>query len=240
MSDDPTDEAADAATDAAADAAAELRALRLRAYGPDADIRDDPEALRRLHELEGRTAGTPAGEVPRPGEPGEVSTVREEPPAGPPAREPVAKTPWWERHRTLLWGGSLVIAAVLGVAVGSVQLPPDREQVAVLGADADGQWPEQMWGARPPDGVTYEEYLGLTAIASARDFGNGTNSTCLWVYDSASVNFGLSAGSCAAGSAPASTTIAVTAQAPPALLEEFGEGTTLQFVRDDDRVIVYA
>jgi hypothetical protein len=30
----------------------ELRRLRARAYGPDADIEDDPVALRRLHELE--------------------------------------------------------------------------------------------------------------------------------------------------------------------------------------------
>ncbi|MFD4958110.1 hypothetical protein [Microbacterium sp. NPDC058389] len=38
----------------------ELRALRARAYGPDADIQDDPGALARLQELEARNAVTVA------------------------------------------------------------------------------------------------------------------------------------------------------------------------------------
>ncbi|WP_109208612.1 MULTISPECIES: hypothetical protein [Microbacterium] len=50
----------------------ELRALRERAYGRDADIHDDPAALARLHELEALTAASkidatgasPAGEAP--------------------------------------------------------------------------------------------------------------------------------------------------------------------------------
>ncbi|HKP08487.1 MAG TPA: hypothetical protein VJU58_14635 [Microbacterium sp.] len=220
--------------DLADDSAAELDALRLRAYGPDADIDDDPQALSRLRELEAQAIGEPGPDAP---------ALAAAPPAteeDEPVTAAVARAPWWERHRALLWGGSLLVAVLVGAAAASVQLTPGREQVAVLGEDVDGPWPEQMWGAQPPDGVTFDEYLGLTAIASARDFGNGTHSTCLWVYDSQSVNFGLSAGSCAAGSAPTSTTIAVTSQAPQALLEEFAEGTTLQFVRDGDRVIVYA
>lgn len=75
----------------------ELRALRARAYGPHADIAEDPAALRRLHELEerarpgtsdamaspserdGEQAGIPhgAGESPRASAP--------EGPAAPPA-----------------------------------------------------------------------------------------------------------------------------------------------------------
>ena len=221
--------------DLADDPADELKALRLRAYGPDADIDADPEALRRLRDLEARAIDAPAPETPLPcdaGPPGEGQVE--------PVAEAAARASWWERHLVLLWGGSLLTAALLGAAVASMPLSPGREEVATLGQDDDGPWPQQMWGARPPDGVTFEEYLGLTAIVSARDFGNGTNSTCLWVYDSGSVNFGLSAGSCTAGSAPASTTIAVTSQAPPAVLEEFPEGTTLEFVRDGDRVVVYA
>ena len=222
--------------DLAADAAAELKALRLRAYGPDADIDADPRALSRLRELEARAVATAEPDGSRVTEAARTATEQDEPPSA----VSVVPVPWWERHRAFLWGASLLVAVLVGAAVASVQLPTGREQVAVLGEDADGLWPEQMWGLRPPDGVTFEEYLGLTAIASARDFGNGTNSTCLWVYDSASVNFGLSAGSCATGSGPSSTTIVVTPQAPPALLDEFPEGTTLQFVRDGDRVIVSA
>ena len=40
----------------------ELRALRQRAYGPDADIHDDPVALARLHELE--NAARPSAVAP--------------------------------------------------------------------------------------------------------------------------------------------------------------------------------
>lgn len=48
----------------------ELRTLRARAYGPDADIHDDPAALARLHELEeraritARPAASPATSAP--------------------------------------------------------------------------------------------------------------------------------------------------------------------------------
>ncbi len=227
MSDDPADASADASAD-------ELRALRLRAYGPDADIRDDPQALSRLRELEARAVGAPEPDAPPHAPP------EDEPHVAGTAVASVVGPRWWERHRTLLWGGSLLIAGLLGVAIGSAQLSQDREQVAELGQDDAGVWPEQMWGARPPDGRTFDEYLGLTAIASARDFGNATNSTCLWVYDSESVNFGLSAGSCTSGSAPPSTSIAVTPQAPGALLDEFAAGTVLQFMLDGDRVVVYA
>jgi hypothetical protein len=215
------------------DVAEELRRLRARAYGPDADIRDDPDALQRLRELEGHALGTPVPDA-------EAHADRAAPAGEPAVAASGLRPPWWERHRALLWGASLLLAVILGAALVSAQQSPGRERVAVLDVDADGQWPEQMWGPRPPDGVTFEEYRGLTAIASARDFGNRTSSTCLWVYDSTSVNFGLSAGSCTAGSVPASATILVTEQAPRPLLEEFGEGTALEFVLDRDRVLVYA
>lgn len=43
---------------------AELRQLRLRAYGPDADIDSDPAALARLRELEGMRRAVPAASSP--------------------------------------------------------------------------------------------------------------------------------------------------------------------------------
>lgn len=50
--------------DRAADRAAELRELRLRAYGPDADIESDPAALARLRELEGMRRAAPGASSP--------------------------------------------------------------------------------------------------------------------------------------------------------------------------------
>ncbi|KQZ85536.1 hypothetical protein ASD56_04240 [Microbacterium sp. Root166] len=54
----------------------ELRMLRERAYGPDADISLDPAALARLNELEGRAAAVPVDESalgPGPGLAGQES-----------------------------------------------------------------------------------------------------------------------------------------------------------------------
>lgn len=45
------------------DPGAELRALRVRAYGPDADIHDDPVAMQRLRELEDGERARPAPAV---------------------------------------------------------------------------------------------------------------------------------------------------------------------------------
>lgn len=70
----------------------ELRALRERAYGPRADIQDDPQALSRLHELESLAAAAPlATRVAPPSspasEPGERPLDPDEPAGGPPASE---------------------------------------------------------------------------------------------------------------------------------------------------------
>ncbi|WP_160150865.1 hypothetical protein [Microbacterium timonense] len=55
----------------------ELRALRARAYGPDADIHDDPVAMARLHELETLARErTPAPSVPPPQTPMDADAPR--------------------------------------------------------------------------------------------------------------------------------------------------------------------
>lgn len=75
----------------------ELRLLRLRAYGPAADIQNDPAALRRLHHLESRERATePETEEPGSGgdaaaEPVGVRPDRDDPSA--PARAPAQATP---------------------------------------------------------------------------------------------------------------------------------------------------
>ncbi|WP_133545997.1 hypothetical protein [Microbacterium sp. BK668] len=61
-----------------ADATAELRRLRARAYGPGADIHDDPAAMRRLEELEERNR------------PGEDDAVRPARPSDPVQARPAA------------------------------------------------------------------------------------------------------------------------------------------------------
>src|SRR4051812_12102505 len=65
-----------------ADQEAELRELRARAYGPDADILDDPPALARLAELESAHLAERMMEEPVPGRP---ETAMAAPGAGPAA-----------------------------------------------------------------------------------------------------------------------------------------------------------
>lgn len=79
----------------------ELRALQARAYGPEADIAQDPTALRRLRELEERRrlGGAPEGEEdaaaivdpePRPApSPLPASSAAPDLPAEPPSPEPL-------------------------------------------------------------------------------------------------------------------------------------------------------
>lgn len=66
----------------------ELRALRARAYGPTADIEDDPAALRRLQQLEARRQPTPAAEEVVPPAPA-MEPIDSEPLR---AAEPLART----------------------------------------------------------------------------------------------------------------------------------------------------
>src|SRR5688500_17890356 len=69
----------------------ELRMLRERAYGPDADIGLDPAALARLNELEGRAAAVPVeASVLSPGIAGDES----------PAIQPSAEAPFAEPELT--------------------------------------------------------------------------------------------------------------------------------------------
>ncbi|WP_349884934.1 hypothetical protein ABRP18_015045 [Microbacterium sp. WHRI 7836] len=66
----------------------ELRALRARAYGPTADIEDDPAALRRLQQLEARRQPRPRAEDVVPPAPA-METIDSEPTR---AAEPVSRT----------------------------------------------------------------------------------------------------------------------------------------------------
>ncbi|WP_460721027.1 hypothetical protein [Microbacterium aureliae] len=84
------------------DASDELRALRARAYGPGADISSDPDALRRLAELEARTRAplaeterelAPPPEQARPRRPSPSRSNRHPPPA--PGAPACVSLCWW-------------------------------------------------------------------------------------------------------------------------------------------------
>ncbi|GAA1959777.1 hypothetical protein [Microbacterium deminutum] len=97
----------------------ELKDLRRRAYGPDADIQRDPEALDRLHELEAQVRLGDLGDrashliEPTPEAAGDADTSG--------ARESVAEPetagsrPGW--RRVALWA-SVAAVGVIGVGMG--------------------------------------------------------------------------------------------------------------------------
>ena len=149
----------------------ELRVLRERAYGPDADIHDDPSALARLHELEsadasaepaprsavvdgrGSAASDHATDQPvelEPVDPGGEDAVPAEEALADAPRDGVRLWRWTvSRRRAMwLWAGSLVVALVAGAAIWAVATQP-RGHVATLEEDSTTPWLEDYFGARP-------------------------------------------------------------------------------------------
>jgi hypothetical protein len=105
----------------------ELRALHIRAYGPDPDIQDDPEALARLIELEAARAesaspapGEDAPAGPRPAAPAPAGSDERGdlgPAPEPPSSPESAASPSLARRLTSSPSRLVAVAAVVGVAV---------------------------------------------------------------------------------------------------------------------------
>jgi hypothetical protein len=172
----------------------ELADLRRRAYGPDADIHRDPEALDRLHELEELVrieaeSATPPVQVeppararadaaapPAPTQP-TATIVDESSDSAPttPAATPRVRE-WWRRG--IVWGIAAVCLLV-GVAVGawgySMTLPrPDFTlQVDPTSGERAGNWNSVLssWGVDPGSAVPYGDYNGLDIWTVVSDTG---------------------------------------------------------------------
>ena len=230
--------------------AAELHALRARAYGPDADIHSDSAALARLHELEALSASGSDATAEDAGRVGEaVSTARRAPSgvggetsetAPAVVAEGTSRSRRPDRRTALLWAVSLVVAALIGAGVSFAvtEIPPGA--VAVLEPDPDAPWPGG-YGDRGEDSVVFDEFHGLTVVYTPN--GAGEEGTyCLFVAlspDSVGGSNIFTAG-CAGGAFAPTAAIPVTNSMPEELLDEFPEGSALQFVLQDSRVRVYA
>ncbi|GMM96406.1 MULTISPECIES: hypothetical protein [Microbacterium] len=169
----------------------ELRRLRLRAYGPSADIDRDPAAMARLTELEaaagtGDASDTPAPEPhrdnpsdPRPKAPADASMidaslVDEAAPVadGDPAvwssSPDTRRRPRW--LVPALWAASLAITAVFAAIVTSTASSPPTAApdggtpVAVLAPDPSFD-PSEIFGTRGYGAQGFEDFHGLTPIA---------------------------------------------------------------------------
>lgn len=135
----------DSGVDPSASEAEELTALRRRAYGPDADISRDPDAVARLMHLEelsraarisvGDASGIASTSTPAPY--GAAST-------GAPVEAPATPVFWTPKRTTLrgaFVGVTVVVTAVLGVTAwstaesASLELLDSRRDVVLAGAD---------------------------------------------------------------------------------------------------------
>jgi len=150
-----------------------------------------------------------------------------------------ARVPWWRRRIRLLWVASLVVAALLGAGIALSVQAVGAGQVAVLGEDPDGDWPDSFWDPAPQGAQLFAPFYGLSVLTVPQEFGDGPSldTKCLYIVDGSN-SFG--AGGCSAGPFPAIASLMVTRSSPGELRDRFGVGAALQFVHEGDRVRVYA
>ncbi|CAL4861180.1 hypothetical protein [Microbacterium sp. MM2322] len=240
----------------------ELRALRARAYGPAADIHLDPEAMRRLAELE--EAGRPAAVREIPLVPPVEEPVREEDAAASPSEPGVvppaeAEPAFWRRPRvrTAVWTAAVVVAALFGaglaysvVAMTPVSTSSGADQIATLSPSVTPQIPPGYFGWEE-DGLAFE-YEGLTVVQTPYGFysGSAEGASCIRVFETRLIpdpeEFtdtdgwsyeGNLWGGCAVGAFPASAAVPLTGEGAPEA--DLPDGRAIQFVLDGDRLGVF-
>ena len=247
----------------------ELRILRARVYGPDADV--DPEAIRRLHELEAArrprvsVAGVTAAGVTVTEEPDSVAVVpisekatTPVEPAEPLSRE-ILRRVKNARRSTLLIAVSVIVFVALVIAaltvvqrVQSDPLQSGAEQVARLSVDPSFRTPDMFRGGPNGDIETqgFQQFHGLRAIVTASGFfGARTDSPCMGVYPDSAIESpeansfsGPLIGGCQMGGFPAIATFASDLDGFPEELVEAYPGYGFQFVYDqaNNEVVVFA
>lgn len=231
----------------------ELEELRVRAYGPAADIHTDPDALARLHELEQRGAPiieTPVVEDPPPIDDTDTAPAEVDEAVSAPETEPAnAPSPWRVSRRIgVIWVASIV--AVAGVTYAFASISPvspatGARQVATLEPDPAFEMPAYFGGSQEATG--FDDFYGLTAFDGGEGFfGYGPHQRCFAVAmtsdldpESDGINGPIFSG-CSAGAFPATIQLAVDGSMPEALREQFPEGSAIQFVLDGDRVGVFS
>lgn len=228
--------------------ATELRALQLRIYGPDADLRDDDVALRRLQELEARAAvrQEPTADAvgPESGQPADrdpKTAPVPDPPAATEAEAPASplhatRIRWSRATLAALWAVSVVVACVVAVGTAQTLAQPGTRQVATLSVDPEATWP--TWLLSRQSGVDlFEEYHGLSIIAvPAGVWGRDDSARCIIVVVADREEY--VGDGCGAGDFRATVPVLITATSPEPLREKFGVGTALEFHLEDDSTVI--
>lgn len=191
--------AAPSRSSASADSSHELDVLRSRAYGPDADIHRDVEALARLIELEEQARPDPLGakspgdrSAAEPGSSGERDggPIRNrggdddggEPADGEPAvADPAARPRVWARVPVFAWV-MLALAIGIGIGVAVPVLSAPRPLVTLERAPiGDAPVDFELYGIRAESPVRYESFHDLQVWSGVSEQG----STCIVVTNDA-------------------------------------------------------
>lgn len=239
----------------------ELRRLRARAYGPDADITGDPVAAARLaalEELERQERLAPAPPPPPGAEPAASSAEddgaeddRADDDGDPREHRPLV------RSRRTLWVWAISLAAVTALASAAtalsltfVPVPTSvgAPQVGTLEPDPDAETPA-VFGQRTGAERAFKDFYGVTAFAGyAQVDATENRSPCVYLLETREVSEqearGVSGnfvyGGCGAGIFPATVEFVVAEGMPDAFVERFPIGTSVQFVFDGENVGVFA
>ncbi|WP_091706855.1 hypothetical protein [Microbacterium sp. cf046] len=181
----------------------ELAALRQRAYGPDADIEVDPDAIARLVELEDmtRTDAADTADVDGASDAGADSATSGTPavppslvpPEDPPDPSAPAAGPR-RRRRTPLWAfaaGAALVGLGLGWAIPSL-VPPHPQTVLQVAPATGAPQNFELYGLEAVAPVRYDPYHELEVWSSITP----TGAVCLLI--TANTGEWITAG-CAAG-----------------------------------------
>lgn len=239
----------------------ELRRLRARAYGPDADISGDPVAAARLaalEELERQERLAPAP-PPRPRAEPAASSAEDDGAEddGADDDDDLREHRPLVRSRRTFWVWAISLAAVTALASAAtaltltfVPVPTSvgAPQVGTLEPDPDAETPA-VFGQRTGAERAFKDFYGVTAFAGyAQVDATENRSPCVYLLETREVSEqearGVSGnfvyGGCGAGIFPATVEFVVAEGMPDAFVERFPIGTSVQFVFDGENVGVFA
>lgn len=244
---------------------AELAALRARAYGPDADIHDDPDALRRLTALEDEARGAADSasaisasvgiDVPRPAQLAEpqhpiapaanweasVPEIAPNAAASDEEQDPAgpASTPasrWAWMLRPSVWIASLALTAAITGVVTTMIVTHDPTVVARLQEIPREEWPEAVEQFGLSAQQVFEEYNGLTAVVGAGSEPGQPIVMCLYLF----AGHVFATGSCQGEAIEPRVDFIAGAEYGARVGEAFADGTAVRITLEGDTVVVRA
>ncbi|WP_165142517.1 hypothetical protein [Microbacterium endophyticum] len=230
-----TRDADDGAVDSSDDA--ELRVLRQRAYGPDADIARDLMALQRLRHLESnaKIASTPGASQISSG-PNAKDTSEETVGA-----EPADARPAVSARMRWLWVASIVAAigsaSLVTVVVSTSSPTPYAQLHLIAGADV----PEDLRASvDSEDYRRYDDFAGLLISSSTAPY-LGQETMCIYAMhaDPAVAGRYGTIAACALPGLEPTMDYYIDEAAPGLLREKFTDGMAVRFVLKGDTVAVY-